>query len=105
MSSDEAQRNGLEKSLEVHFGAFKEYVDKRLVEFGVQFEKRFVEMDAKFEKRFVEMDAKFEKRFAEADVKMSQMQATLIRWMFTFFIGTVVTLATLFFSYIQVLIK
>lgn len=121
------QRNGFERSIEMHLQAFREYLDRHLVETDLKNEKRFAEADAKNEKRFVEADAKsdkrfneimqaMEKRFAEADVKsekryaaleikIAQSHASLIRWMFAFFIGMIFSLASLLFVYFQLLVK
>jgi DNA anti-recombination protein RmuC len=149
-------RNGYQHSLDLHFHAFKEYLDRRLSESEAKTEKRFAEIKVEIERRFSEMRSENEKRFSEIrseidkrfsemrseidkrfgeirseidkrfgeidkrfgeidkrftelqsslEVKIAQSQATLLRWMFTFFIGTVVTLATLFFTYLQLVLK
>jgi hypothetical protein len=121
------QRNGFERSLEMHLQAIKEYLGHYLAEADAKNEKRFAEADAKNEKRFAEADVKnekrfneVEKRFNEADVKnekrfaelqvafetkMAQNHASLIRWMFAFFIGAIFSLASLLFVYFQLLVK
>jgi len=127
---DAEQRNGFGRGLETHLQAFKEYVDRRLVENEAKLEKRFAEFEAKMEKRFAEMnaymdrrfgavdarfaglDARFaglDARFAEADAKMEKRLAeyhkSLLRWMFTFFIGTVLTLLGFFITFLQLSTK
>ncbi|MDZ7360195.1 MAG: hypothetical protein ONB46_05645 [candidate division KSB1 bacterium] len=176
------QRNGFERSIEMHLQAFREYLDRHLIEADAKTEKRFAEADAKTEKRFAEADLKNEKRFAEADaktekrfaeadaktekrfaeadlknekrfaeadaknekrfaeadaknekrfneimqamekrfaeadvkserryaaleIKIAQSHASLIRWMFAFFIGMIFSLASLLFVYFQLLVK
>jgi len=84
---DAAQSNGFQRTLETHFQAFKSYLDQRLAE----------------------ADAKNEKRFAEADVKMerrlSEYHRATLRWMFTFFIGTVLALLGSVITYLQIAVK
>jgi hypothetical protein len=114
------QRNGVERALEMHLNAFREYLDRRLLEaksetdkrfaeIDIKMEKRFAEADAKMEKRFAEADAKMEKRFAEADVKMerrlTEYHRATLRWMFTFFIGTVLALLGSVITYLQIAVK
>jgi hypothetical protein len=128
---DAEQRNGYQYALDLHFDAFREYLDRRLVESEMKTEKRFAEIKVEIEKRFseaaiktenrlldikLEIDKRFgeikadnEKRFNDLhsliEVKTAQSQSTLIRWMFTFFAGTIITLATLFFTYLQLVFK
>ncbi|MFQ5550330.1 MAG: hypothetical protein ACE5FJ_03725 [Gemmatimonadales bacterium] len=49
--------------------------------------------EATLEGRLAEHDARIERRFAEADVKLAQTKNELIRWMFGFWVGTVVSVA------------
>jgi hypothetical protein len=88
------QRNGFERSLEMHLQAIKEYLGHHLAE-----------ADAKNEKRFGEIVVMIEKRFAEADVKMErrlgEYHRSLLRWLFTFFIGTVLTLLGFLLTFLQ----
>jgi hypothetical protein len=117
---DAAQRNGYERSLEVHLQAFREWIDRR---FQVADEKQRLalqqaaqelklsvnqlvgESDAKNEKRFTELKADlkidFEKRFAEMEVKSAERHASQLKWMVTFFIGLLFTLVGLMFTYLQ----
>ncbi len=54
-------------------------------------ELNFARFDAKVEQRFAEFDAKLERRLAQLEVR-------LIRWMFTFWLGTTATTATIVFA-------
>jgi|GEM_PF-6988638 len=128
---DAAQRNGYERSLEVHLQAFREWIDRR---FQVADEKRGLalqetnqrlqqaahelklyvnqlvgESDAKNEKRFTELKAdlkiNFEERFAEMEVKSAERHASQLKWMVTFFIGLLFTLVGLMFTYLQLMGK
>jgi hypothetical protein len=58
-------------------------------------ELNFARFDSKLEQRLAEMDAKWERRFAEVDKALANTRADLIRWMFLFWIGTVVPLGGL----------
>jgi hypothetical protein len=121
---DAAQRNGYERSLEIHLQAFREWIDRR---FQVADEKQRLalqqaahelklyvnqlvgESDAKNEKRFTELKADlkidFEKRFAEMEVKSAERHARQLKWMVTFFIGLLFTLVGLMFTYLQLMGK
>jgi hypothetical protein len=92
------QRNGFERSIDMHLQAFRDYLDRRLTETEAKADKRFNEADLKNEKRFAELQVAFE-------TKMAQNHASLIRWMFAFFIGTIFSLASLLFVYFQILVK
>jgi len=58
-------------------------------------ELNFARFDAKVEQRFAESDAKWEKRFAELEAKVdrgfAEQRAHLLRWMFVYWGGSVVT--------------
>ena len=60
-------------------------------------ELNFARFDAKVEQRFAESDARIERRFAEVEVRINQRlaesDARMIRWMFTFWTGTMLALA------------
>jgi hypothetical protein len=128
---DAAQRNGYERSLEVHLKAFREWIDRR---FEVADEKQrltlqgtnqrleqathelklyvnqlVAESDTKNEKRFTELKAdlkiEFEKRFAEMEVKSAERHASQLKWMVTFFSGLLFILVGLMFTYLQLMGK
>jgi hypothetical protein len=92
------QRNGFERAIEMHLQAFREYLDRRLTETETKADKRFNDADIKNEKRFGELQVAFE-------TKMAQNHASLIRWMFAFFIGMIFSLASLLFVYFQLLVR
>ena len=60
-------------------------------------ELNFARFDAKLEQRLAEFEAKVEKRFAEFEVRIErrfgELQSTLLRWMFAFWTGSMLTLA------------
>ena len=106
---DSAQRNGLERVLDLRLQTLKEAIEHRfdltdekirlaLKEANQYTDRRITELEAKMEKRFAELDAKI-------DVKLAQTQTTLIKWMFTFYIGTVVTITGLIIAYLQLFLK
>jgi hypothetical protein len=118
------QRNGFERSIEMHLQAFREYLDRHLVEADAKNEKRFAEADVKNEQRLADLKIELKTQIAqvqgtieakigqvqgtlEAKIAQSQAQSqsTLIRWMFAFFIGTIFSLASLLFVYFQLLVK
>jgi hypothetical protein len=85
--------------VDVRFAQSDAKWEKRFTEFGAKLDKRFADYDVKWEKRFTESDVKMEKRFADADVKMEQrfarFETRMLRWMFTLWTGTTITLAGL----------
>jgi hypothetical protein len=89
-----AQRHGFESTLEMHFRAFKEYLDRRLLETDDKNEKRFAEAEVMNEKRFAEININFDKRLAE-------YHSSQLKWMFAFFIGNIVTLLGFLITYRQ----
>ena len=109
---DAAYRFDLRETNELNFARFMGSVDQRFAEQDARFEKRFAEQDARFEKRFAEQDARFEKRFAEqdariekrfavVDVRFAELRADLLKWMFIYWTGTMLTLAGFVFAMLQ----
>lgn len=58
-------------------------------------EVNFARFEAKVEQRFAESDAKWERRFAELEAKVdrgfAEQRADLLRWMFVYWAGSIVT--------------
>jgi len=161
---ESAQRNGLERALELRLLTLKESMDKRfdltderiklaLTEANRYTDQRITELEARMDKRFNELEARMDKRLneltvgmdkrlneltvgmdkrlneltvgmdkrhtelavgmdkrhielaANMDVKIAQTQTTLIKWMFTFYIGSVVTITGLIIAYLQLFLK
>lgn len=71
----------------------------RLAQLDSKWGGRITQIDAKWENRIAQVDAKVEQRFAQCDAKLEQrlaeQRAELIRWMFLFWVGTVVPLGGL----------
>jgi enoyl reductase-like protein len=78
--------------------------------FDAKVEQRFAEADAKWERRFAEFEVRVERRFGQADAKLetcvadlrseirsglADQRAELLKWMFGFWIATLVPLAGL----------
>ncbi len=111
-----AQQETNDKNFTVKLDSIREYIDSRFAEQTAWIEKRFAEYDAKIDKRFAEYDVKMEKRMNEIrqeiaelrsdfEIKIAQNHASLIRWMFTFYVGTVITLGALLFTFVQVVMS
>ena len=77
----------------------RELNERNFQRFDDRVERRFVEFRADVDRRFAEFRAEIEQRFAAADVKMERRLADLerrvLRWMFGFWIATLVPLAGL----------
>jgi hypothetical protein len=117
---DSAQRNGLERALDLRLQTLKEAIESRfdltdekiklaLREANQYTDRRIGELEARIDKRSTELEAKLDKRITEiaADmhVKLAQSQSSLIKWMFTFYIGSVVTITGLIIAYLQLFLK
>jgi hypothetical protein len=123
---DAAYRSDLRETNELNFGRFMAWVGQQFAEQDARIERRFAEQDAKMEKRFAEQDARMEKRFAEQDGKMergfaaadvrfaaidgrfaaidvrfAELRADLLKWMFIYWTGTMLTLAGFVFAMLQ----
>ena len=64
-----------------------------------QFYKRLAEFDAKWEQQLTQIEARWEARLAQLDKnwerRLGDLRTEMIRWMFVFWTGTVVTLGGL----------
>lgn len=63
--------------------------------FDAKLEQRVAALDAKIEQRYATLEAKLDQRIAEVRQSLADQRAELIKWMFLFWIGTVVPLAGL----------
>jgi len=85
----------------------RELNERNFQRFDDRVERRFVEFRADVDRRFAEFRAEIEQRFAAADVKMERRLADLerrvLRWMFGFWIATLVPLAGLMVGLVTVL--
>jgi hypothetical protein len=76
-------------------GALRELNELNFARFDAKLEQRVAALDAKIEQRVAALDAKLEQRVAELRREMADQRADLIKWMFIFWMGTVVPLAGL----------
>jgi hypothetical protein len=79
-------RSELRDVNELNFARFDAKVEQRFAESDARMDVLFAKYDAKMEKRFAEYDVKIEKRFAAFETR-------ILRWMFTLWTGTTITLA------------
>lgn len=81
--------------LEKRFAELDAKWETRFAELGARLETRFGALDTKWEKRFAELDAKWETRGAQLEARMdrgfAEQRADLLRWMFVYWGGSVVT--------------
>jgi len=103
----------LEARLGVRFAEFRSEFEQRIAELEARLDVRYAEIDAQFrdlrnyvDQRFAEIDARFrelrkyvDQRFAEQNAKIEAQFQTqrseMIKWMFVFWVGTLVPLAGL----------
>jgi hypothetical protein len=113
---DLAQRNGYERSLELHLQVLKEFIDRRfdlaaeknkmaLQEAKQYTDHRISQAEAKITQAEANMEAKIAQAEANMEAKIARVQTTLIKWMFTFYIGTVITITGLLIAYLQFALK
>jgi hypothetical protein len=73
----------------------RELNELNFARFDAKVEQRFAEADAKWEQRFAQLDAKWERRFAQLETRVdrgfAEQRADLLRWMFVYWGGSVVT--------------
>jgi len=99
---DATYRADLERLNELNFQRFDVKVEQRFAQADAKAEKRFAE----FEVKFSEFQAQIEKRVAEAGIEvatefasirnvLADQRTEMVRWMFRFWVGTLVPLAGL----------
>jgi hypothetical protein len=96
---DATYRADLREFNELNFQRFDAKVEQRFAEFDARLERRFAEMDGKWEQRLAASDATWEQRLGRLEVtverRLGATSSNLIKWMFGFWIGTLVPLAGL----------
>jgi len=124
---DTTYRSDLDRLNELNFARFDAKLEQRFAQQDAKWEQRSAEMDMKWERRFAEMDTKWEQRFAQMDTKwelrLAQMdtkwdqrsshfevrmqrefaalRTDVVRWMFTFWTGTLLALAGFLFAILK----
>ena len=81
---DATYRADLRELNELNFARFDAKVEQRFAESDAKWEQRFAEAAADWERRFTRLEAKVDRGFAE-------QRAHLLRWMFVYWGGSVVT--------------
>ncbi len=103
---DATYRADLRELNELNFARFDAKLEQRVSQLDAKLEQRVTELRAEFGRRFAELDAKLEQRvavlrtefgrhFAELDAKLERRGAETVKWMFYFWLGTVVPLGGL----------
>ncbi len=112
---DATYRSDLRQLNDLNFERFSATLGQRFAQFDAGWERRFVELEAAWDKRLRELDAKWERRFTQLETKwdlrwrqldakidqlaleakMAKQNAAVTRWMFLFWIGTIVPLGGL----------
>jgi len=104
-----AQRNAYERTLELHLQVLKEFIDRR---FDLADEKnnlrrqearQYTEMALQNAKQYT--DQRISQAESKMEAKIAQAQTALIKWMFTFYVGTVITITGLLIAYLQFALK
>jgi hypothetical protein len=92
---DATYRADLWELNESNFARFDAKVEQRFAEADAKWEQRFAQADAKWERRFAQLESRVDRGFAEADAKLerrfAEQRADLLRWMFIYWGGSVVT--------------
>jgi len=77
------------KRLELQIAAVEKRLDNRITEVEARLEQRITEEVAKLEHRIMEVEAGFK-------VALSERYASLVRWMFIFWVGQIGVIVALF---------
>ena len=64
-------------------------------------EQNFARFMASVDQRFAEADVRLEKRFARVDAHIADFRAKMLKWMFIYWSGTVVSIATLLYAMLK----
>ena len=88
---DAAYKTDLRELNELNFQRFDAKVEQRFAEFRAEVERRFAEASAQVDRRLAELGD----RIGGVEQKVADTRADLVRWMFGFWIATLVPLAGL----------
>lgn len=125
-SVDTTYRNDLRELNDRNFVRFEAGLDRRAAEIDAVIERRFATIDARFAQvdvRFAKLEARMDQRFeamesgidrrfeslasllreqmARIDVRLAQFEARMMRWMLTFWVGTIGGLAALVWAMVR----
>jgi enoyl reductase-like protein len=102
---DATYRSDLDRLNELNFARFDAKLEQRFAEQDAKWERRFSQLDAKWEQRFAQQDAKMEQRMAHLEILLEKglahLRTDLIRWMFAFWTGSVLTFGGLLFAVLR----
>ena len=92
---DATYRADLRQLNELNFARFDAKVEQRFAEADAKWERRFAQLEAKWEQRFGQLETQWEQRFVQLESGMergfAEQRADLLRWMFVYWGGSVVT--------------
>lgn len=109
---DATYRADLRELNEANFGRFDGKLGERLAELRADFDGRFARFDATWAERLAELRGKLEQRVtelraemdsrltkleAQLDTRLDRLKSELLRWMFGFWVSTLIGLGALFF--------
>lgn len=95
---DATYRADLRELNERNFVRFDAGLDRRAAEIDLAMERRFAAID----QRFVALESLLREQATTFDVRMSQFEARMMRWMLTFWVGTLGGLAALVWAMVRV---
>ena len=88
---DAAYKTDLRELNELNFQRFDAKVEQRFAEFRAEVERRFAEASAQVDRRLAELGG----RIGSVERKVADTRADLVKWMFGFWMATLVPLAGL----------
>jgi hypothetical protein len=68
-------------------------IDARFGEMDARIDARFAEAESRMDARFREFEIHFTRELARVEMKIDQRFADLLKWSFTFWVGSTLTLA------------
>lgn len=84
--------------MRAQFAEFRAEMDGKFAELRAEMDRKFAELRADMDRKFLELRSEMDRKFAAQDVKIAELRAGLLKWMFVFWVGTVIPLAALMVS-------
>jgi hypothetical protein len=76
-------------------------VDRRFAKLEANIDLRFATLDTKLEQRFASVESLLREHTSSFDVRMAQFEGRMMRWMLTFWVGTLGGLAALVWAMVR----
>jgi ABC-type phosphate transport system auxiliary subunit len=96
---DATYRADLLQINELNFSRFDARLEQRVAQVQAKLEQRMGQLESRLQQRMAQFESKLEQRItqveSELDLRIAKTRAELIKWMFVFWVGTLVPLGGL----------